>query len=315
MDTYLRRWHIGLPQDLVAPGRDEGVVAFTAAELETARRTAGRALGFQEAMSATLPGAGRVEIHFPPYRSRTLAPVLTWLATIRLAGGDARLTWYLDRQQGPDSFRRLLEGLGWQLERERRGRTTLLTGSAPEHVELPPPREFTAVLGGHELTFAADYGVFSPEHLDEGTELLLRVALQGPRVTALADIGTGYGALAIGLSLAGTAQTAYGSDVDCVALWLAGHNAHRNGMSMALSCTAEPADVPPTPLTVCAVPTHINRADTERLMSGLAARARQGRLLLTFHQSLEARYAAYLERSGLKVRSHHGRAHVVLETV
>jgi 16S rRNA G1207 methylase RsmC len=310
----LRAWHVGLPEDLVAPAGDEGVVAFTAAELAGARLTAGTAVGFHDAMTATLQPAARVAVHFPAYRSRTLAPVLTWLTVARLATPDARVTWYLDKQQGPDSFRRLLEGLGWMLERDRRGRTTLLSGSPPDRAELPPPREFTARLGNREATLAADYGVFSPGHLDEGTELLLSVALEGPEVPGVADIGTGYGALSIGLLLNGAAGSAVGTDVDCVALWLAAENAKRNGVPLSLLCTGEPTDAPPTPLTVCSVPTHINRTETERLMAGLAARARQGRLLITFHGSLEARYTAHLERFGLSVRSRPGRAHVVLET-
>jgi hypothetical protein len=223
------------------------------------------------------------------------------------------VTWYLDKQQGPESFRRLLEELGWALVRERRGRTTLLSGSPPEKVELPPPRQFTARLGSREVTLAADYGVFSPEHIDDGTELLLGLALDGPPVTAVADIGTGYGPLAIGLLLNGAAGSAVGTDVDCVALWLAAENARRNEVRLSLLCTPEPTEAPSTPLTVCSVPTHLNRTDTEQLLAGLAARARQGRLLVTFHKSLEARYTAHLERFGLAVRSHPGESHVVLE--
>jgi predicted RNA methylase len=190
----------------------------------------------------------------------------------------------------------------------------LLIGSPPEEAELPPPRQFTARLGDREVTLAADYGVFSPEHIDEGTELLLSIALAGPPVSGVADIGTGYGPLAIALQVNGVAESAVGTDVDCVALWLAAENARRNGVPLTLLCTPEPTDAPATPLTVCSVPTHINRADTERLMAGLAARARQGRLLITFHKSMEARYTAHLEGSGLSVRSYAGREHVVLDT-
>jgi 16S rRNA G1207 methylase RsmC len=304
MSSELRAWHVGLAQQPAAPGRDGGVVAFTAAELASARPTAAAAVGFHEAMKGAPRPAPEVDIHFPAYRSRTLIPVLTWLTAARLAARDAHVTWYLDKQQGPDSFRRLLEELGWTLERERRGRTTLLIGSPPEKVELPPPRQFTARLGSREVTLAADYGVFSPEHIDDGTGLLLGVALDGPPVTAVADIGTGYGPLAIGLLLNGAAESAVGTDVDCVALWLAAENAQRNDVRLSLLCTPEPTDAPPTPLTVCSVPTHLNRTDTEQLMAGLAARARQGRLLITFHKSMEARYTAHLERFGLAVRPH-----------
>jgi 16S rRNA G1207 methylase RsmC len=308
------RWHVGLPRQPVAPGREEGVVAFTAAELAVARESAARALGFHEAIDSELPPAAEVAIHFPAYRSRTLAPVLSWLAITRLATPDARVSWHLDKQQGPDSFARLLEGLGWKLERERKGQTTVLAGRPAKDAELPPPREFTARLGSREAILAADYGVFSAEHVDEGTELLLGIALAGPTVSLVADIGTGYGPLAVGLLLNGVAGTAVGTEVDCIALWLAARNARRNQAPLTLLCTPDPADAPPSDLTVCAVPTHINRPDTERLMAGLAARARRGRLLITFHSSLEERYTNHLERAGLSVRSHPGAAHVVLES-
>jgi 16S rRNA G1207 methylase RsmC len=308
------RWHVGLPRQAVGPGPDEGVVAFTAAELAAARDGARTVVGFHEAMESDLPRAPEVAVHFPVYRSRSLAPVLGWLAATRLASSAARVGWHLDKQQGPDSFARLLEGLGWKLERERRGRTTVLSGRPPEKIELPPPREFPALLGSRQAVLAADYGVFSAEHLDEGTELLLGVALAGPAVSRVVDVGTGYGPLAVGLLLNEVAGTAVGTDVDSVALWLAAHNARRNEAPLTLLWTPDPAEAPPAELTVCAVPTHINRPDTDLLMAGLAARARQGRLLITFHRSLEDRYRGHLERAGLEVRSHHGKAHVVLES-
>jgi len=82
---------------------------------------------------------------------------------------------------------------------------------------------------------------------------------------------------------------------------------------LALACTPDPAAIDPTPLTVCNVPTHIDRHDTERFMASLAGRARQGRLLAVVHASLEARYTRHLEAHGLRVGRHPGPAHVVLE--
>src|SRR2546423_13637868 len=158
MSSELRAWHVGLAQQRAPPGRDGGVVAFPAAELASPRPTAAAAVGFHEAMKGAPRPAPEVDIHFPAYRSRTLIPVLTWLTAARLAARDARVTWYLDKQQGPDSFRRLLEELGWTLERERRGRTTLLIGSPPAQVELPPPRQSTARRGAAEAALSARVG-------------------------------------------------------------------------------------------------------------------------------------------------------------
>lgn len=306
-------WHIGHPP--TPPGAEDGVVAFTAMELAAARPTGAVAVGFHDAIQASLQPAGRVEIYLPAYRSRSLVPVLSWLAAARLARSDAPVTWYVDRRQGPDSIRRLLTGLGWELERDRQGRQTRLAGKPPAEAVLPPPQRFTAALGRSQLQFFADYGVFSSGRIDDGTELLLSIALDTSPVESVADIGTGYGPLAIGLVANNVAGSAVATDVDCLALWLARENGRQNEVPLTLLCTAEPTEAPPTALTVCSVPTHINRVETERLLAGLAVRARRGRLLAVLHASLEARYARHLEAGGLRVRSHPGRAHVVLDAV
>jgi 16S rRNA (guanine1207-N2)-methyltransferase len=304
------RWHVGLPPEGPRPG--DGVVALTAAELERGGAAGAVAAGLHEVVRAWPRPAPEVEVHVPPYRGMSFVPVLSWLAT-RLGAPGATATWYADRQQGPDSIRRLLEGLGWLLERDRRGRTILLRGAVPPEAAPPAPRRYEAVLGPARVRLLADYGVFSPDHVDDGTALLLDVALAHPRVDRVADIGVGCGPLAIGLLLAGVAGAVTGTDVDCAALWLAAENARACGVALALRCTPDPAAAGPTPLTVCNVPTHIDRRETERFMAALAERARHGRLLAVVHASLEARYAGHLEAAGLGVGRHAGPAHVVLD--
>jgi 16S rRNA G1207 methylase RsmC len=299
-------WHVGLPPALAAGDR---VVAFTAVELAAAGP---RAAGFHEAVEAEIDPAGAVEVHVPPYRGFTFVPVLAWLAA-RLGGDGAPISWYAAKQQGPDTIMRLLERAGWRLERDRAGRLVRLLGRPTAMPERPEPRRFAARLGGRTVELAADYGVFSPERIDDGTALLLDVALRQPPVERVADIGAGYGALAIGLVLGGVAPAAVATDVDCVALWLAARNARALGVPLELACTADPEAVEPAPLTVSNVPTHIDRAETERFMAGLAGRARHGRLLAVVHASLEARYTGHLEGHGLRVGRHPGPAHVVLD--
>lgn len=299
-------WHVGLPRAL---GADDRVIALTAAELEAAGRAG---VGFHEAMEADPEPAGAVEVHLPTYRGLAFVPVLAWLAA-RLAGDGAPVSWLAGKQQGPDTIRKLLEGAGWRLERDRAGGLVRLRGVPPAGVARPAPRRFDARLGGRTVELAADYGVFSPDRIDDGTALLLAVALRQPRVGLVADVGVGYGALAIGLVLADVAPAAVATDVDCVALWLAARNARDLGVPLTLTCSADPASVEPTPLTVCNVPTHIDRAHTERFMAGLADRARHGRLLAVVHASLEARYTRHLEGHGLRVGRHAGAAHVVLD--
>lgn len=223
------------------------------------------------------------------------------------------MSWYLGRKQGADSVRKLLAGLGWVLRKERYGRDVRLTGSPPAEAPLPGPAGFTARLGARSAWLAADYGVFSPGRIDDGTALLLDVALSHGPVEAVADIGVGYGPLAIGIVLNSAAGAGIGTDVDCVALWLAGRNAGDLGVPLSLVPTQDPASVPPTPLTVCNIPTHINASQSARLMTGLARRAEQGTLLVVVHSSLEGRYERHLATRRLRLTRHAGPAHVVIE--
>lgn len=308
------RWHIGLPDRL---GKGDGVVAFTAGELDRAASAASTVVGFHDAIRNATMGnpaqrAHRVEIHLPPYRPRSLIPVLAWLAT-RLGERDAEVAWCLDKSQGPDSVRKLLEGAGWVLDKHLEGRTVRLRAALPDAGAPPEPARFVARLGARQARLAADYGVFSPHHVDEGTSLLLDVARDTPPVDIVADIGVGYGALAIGLVLNSVAHSAVGTDVDCIALWLVEQNANAHNISLSLKCAPDPASVQPTPLTVCNIPTHISTEETTRLMTGLARRAEHGRLLAVVHASLEGRYTRHLDSRQLQVRLHAGPAHVVIE--
>ncbi|WP_328720283.1 methyltransferase [Streptomyces sp. NBC_00247] len=309
MNTTLKRWHVGSPSDEVIP---DGVVAFGSAEAAEAAVRVPRVVGFHQAMAEPLPRAEEVHIGLPTYRGKSFQPVLAWLAATRLAAPGARVVWQVDKQQGPDSVRRLLESLGWRIEQVKRGRQRLLSGIAPAEAELPEPRHFTARVAGAELTFAADYGVFSPGEVDAGTALLLEAALRCDPVESVADIGTGYGPLAIGLLRGGIARRALVTDVDCVALWLARHNARLNGTEIEARWTPDPGTVEATPLTVCNVPTHIDAEATRLLMDRLLERAKTGRLLAVVHASLESRYVAHFRRAGMDPSRFPGPAHVVL---
>jgi 16S rRNA G1207 methylase RsmC len=299
-----------------ADGADEGRVALTAAEISAARDQPGLVVAFHRAMSGSLPrAADRVDVHVPAYRGKSFVPVLAWLVATRLSIPDTQVVWHLDKQQGPDSIQRLLGSLGWRLEQTRRGRLRQLSGQAPAAACLPDPRQFTADIGGTQVRLEADYGVFSPTEIDAGTRLLLEVALRGPSVAALADIGTGYAPLAIGLLGNGIARRAVITDVDCIALWLAERNASMNCVTaIEATCSADPEAVEQTPLTVCNLPTHINAEQTAALMAGLLRRARNGRLLAVVHASLEARYARYFTQAGIRPARHPGVHHVVLDS-
>jgi 16S rRNA G1207 methylase RsmC len=312
VNSELRRWRVGGACGAETP--DEGQIALTMEQAPAGQR--GRVVGFHRALTSEVPkAADRVDVYLPAYRGKSFIPVLAWLVAMRLAGHGAEVVWYVDKQQGPDSVQRLLGSLGWDLELTRHGRSRQLSGQAPAAADLPEPRGFTAEIGSSQLRFAADYGVFSPTGIDVGTELLLSVALLGPPVAALADIGTGYAPLAVGLLRNGIAQRAVATDVDCIALLLAERNGTQNGVTAIETVwSADPGDAEPTPLTVCNVPTHITAEQTAALMAGLLRRARAGRLLTVVHASLEARYARYFTAAGIRPARHQGPHHVVLDS-
>jgi 16S rRNA G1207 methylase RsmC len=254
---------------------------------------------------AELP-AEPVEIAPPGFRGKRLLPVLSWLAT---ASPASSAVWRVERRFGPDYVRRELAPFGWELSASRSGRSVELVGAVPPPHALPPPRSFEA----NGLVFEADYGVFSPAGIDAGSALLLEVAARLSPVDAVADIGVGYGALAISLVAGGLASRAVATEVDSIALWLAERNALAAGVRLEVALDPDPLSVERTPLTVCNVPTHLDAARTDALMSGLAARARDGRLLAVVHASLADRYARHLSQPGLTIERHAGGDHVVLE--
>lgn len=300
-----------------ALGRTDAVVALRAEDIELAERAGRPSVPFHATMTgqSSVRPAREVVVQVPQFRGHRLLPVLSWLVTARLARPGAAVTWRVDRRQGPDTVRRLLAELGWTLDGEREQQTTLLRGAAPvSQADPPKPLEFRTVLAGREVDLYADYGVFSPTRIDDGTAQLLAVAAELlPTVDVVADIGIGYGVLALGLVLAGTAKAAVGTDVDAIALWLAAENAARLGVAVDMTCSPDPTTVPDTAVTVCNVPTHINEVQTDALMAGLVARARTGRLLTVVHASLEQRYLRRLQQAGLRVRIHPGPKHSILD--
>ncbi len=154
--------------------------------------------------------------------------------------------------------------------------------------------------------------MFSPRKIDDGTLLLFNTVLNRTYpVDVVADVGVGYGPLAIGLVRAGLASQAVASDVDCIALWLAELNANRAGVSVTLKCTPSPMAVPMTPLTVCNVPTHIDTLASKRLMHQLLGRAVDARLQFVVHTSLEQRYAHYIRERRMAFTTDRNATHVV----
>ena len=313
--STLRRWQVNAHASAATSG--VGTLVFGADQLSRDLDADRPVVALHEALRAPLPRASdEVEISVPEYRGKTLIPMLAWLVATRLAGPDATVSWRMGKRQGPDSMVRVLTALGWRLRRRRDREQIVLGGRPPDAREVQPPPEpasFTAQLGAARLQFAADYGVFSPHKVDDGTRLLFDVAMRrNAPLASLADIGVGYGALALGLVRNGLTPAALGTDVDCLALLLAERNADAAGVPLSLVCSADPRDLAATELTVCNVPTHLDAAATAQLMHGLVERARNGRVQIVVHATLEQRYRRQLEGPGLRIACDRAASHVVL---
>lgn len=291
-----------------------GVVACTAGDLAASRARGYPTVAFHEvAAGRDIPRASAVRVVVPAYRGKSLVRFLAWFVQARLASASAEATWVVDRSAGAKSIARLLGELGWTIELRRSGRAAELTGSVPPVTgPMPTIANFEADLVGQRAVLAADFGVFSPRGVDPGSALLLAAALEHPVVDTVADIGIGYGVLGIGMARHGRCRHVVATDVDSIALWLAGRNAERNGVALDAECSADPCAVPSTALTLSNVPTHINAADTAALLDGLARRAIGGTVMIVVHASLEARYERHLRRSSLRIDVHRGASHVVL---
>lgn len=99
-------------------------------------------------------------------------------------------------------------------------------------------QDITARIWGKELTFTTSSGVFSHDHLDKATAVLLRSSTPPDGGTIL-DLGCGWGAIAC--ALAGTGATVWATDTNERALELTALNASRLGVTVQ---TALPDDVP-----------------------------------------------------------------------
>jgi 16S rRNA G1207 methylase RsmC len=118
------------------------------------------------------------------------------------------------------------------------------------------PREIEVALADLPRRVVTAGGVFSPEHLDRGTELLLRVVAEAsvgepaPSPTldgaildgAILDIGCGWGAIALDAALSHPEAEVWAVDVNERARELTAMNAQRLGLSNVRA--AAPDEVP-----------------------------------------------------------------------
>jgi 16S rRNA G1207 methylase RsmC len=86
-------------------------------------------------------------------------------------------------------------------------------------------RRIRVTLAGRELEVTTAGGVFSPEHVDSGTAVLLANTPPPPPGGHLLDLGCGWGPIALSLGLASPRATVWAVDVNERALDLVRRNA------------------------------------------------------------------------------------------
>jgi 16S rRNA (guanine1207-N2)-methyltransferase len=104
-------------------------------------------------------------------------------------------------------------------------------------------RRIRVTLAGqvHEVTTAG--GVFSPDHVDSGTAVLLANVPATPAGGDLLDLGCGWGPIALSMALESPHATVWAVDVNERALDLVRRNATDLGLTNVNA--VQPADVPP----------------------------------------------------------------------
>lgn len=99
-------------------------------------------------------------------------------------------------------------------------------------------------LAGQTLTLQTAGGVFSPDHVDLGTRVLLRAVPQPPASGDLLDLGCGWGPIALTLALRSPDAHVWAVDVNERALDLVRRNAASLGLTNVTAVT--PDQVPST---------------------------------------------------------------------
>ena len=100
-------------------------------------------------------------------------------------------------------------------------------------------------LAGRELEVETAGGIFSPDHVDLGTRVLLEHVPPPPAEGDLLDLGCGWGPVALSLALASPAARVWAVDVNERALDLTRRNAERLGLTSVQAVRPEqvPDDV------------------------------------------------------------------------
>jgi 16S rRNA G1207 methylase RsmC len=111
------------------------------------------------------------------------------------------------------------------------------TPASPENL-----RRIRVTLAGREVEVTTAGGVFSPDHVDSGTAVLLSNTPPPPPGGNLLDLGSGWGPIALSLALESPRATVWAVDVNERALDLVRRNAESLGLDNVNA--VQPDDVP-----------------------------------------------------------------------
>ncbi len=129
-------------------------------------------------------------------------------------------------------------------------------------------RRISVSLAGRELEVTTAGGVFSPDHVDLGTRVLLDAVPPPPETGDLLDLGCGWGPVALTLALSSPDATVWAVDVNERALELTRRNAA--DLSLARVNAVLPDGVP-DPVRFAAIwsnpPIRIGKAELHAMLS------------------------------------------------
>jgi 16S rRNA G1207 methylase RsmC len=103
-------------------------------------------------------------------------------------------------------------------------------------------RVITVRLAGRDVDVETGSGVFSPEHVDQGTQVLMNEAAELPASGVFLDVGCGWGPLALAMALTSPEATVWAVDINERSRVLTAANAERLGIANVI--VAAPDDVP-----------------------------------------------------------------------
>jgi 16S rRNA G1207 methylase RsmC len=128
--------------------------------------------------------------------------------------------------------------------------------------------EVAVALAGRDFIVETSGGIFSPDHVDAGTEALLRTVDAPPLTGNLLDIGSGWGPIALTLALESPAARVFAVDVNERALELTRRNAARVGVTNVSAASPDAID---STLTFDAIwsnpPIRVGKAELHSIMS------------------------------------------------